>query len=90
MSEPNQLDRTFQVIMKHIMETGQAPHHTEIAAELDVPVEEGRKALHELYSPGFPGWLFPNTDYIVSFPPFNALPTQYRITIDGQQKWFGQ
>jgi len=50
MSEPNQLDRTFQIIMKHIMETGQAPHHTEIAAELDVLVEEGRKALHELFS----------------------------------------
>ena len=67
------------------MKTGQAPHYTEIAAELDVPVEEGRKALHALFSPGFPGWLFPNTDYIGSFPPFNNLPTQYRITIDGQQ-----
>ena len=39
---------------------------------------------------GFPGWLFPNTDYICSFPPFSNLPTQYRITIDGQQKWFAQ
>ena len=29
-------------------------------------------------------------DYIVSFAPFNNLPTQYRITIEGQQKWFGQ
>ena len=90
MSEPSQLDRTFQIIMKCMMETGQAPHYTEIASELNVTVEEGRKALRELYSPGFPGWLFPNTDYIVSFPPFNNLPTQYRITIDGQQKWFGQ
>ncbi len=90
MSESNQLERTFQIIMKHLMETGQAPHYTKIAADLDVPVEEGRKALHELFSPGFPAWLFPNTDYIGSFPPFSNLPTQYRITIDGQQKWFGQ
>ncbi|MFZ0612068.1 MAG: hypothetical protein WAM73_07520 [Desulfobacterales bacterium] len=90
MSESYQLDRIFQVIMKRMMETGQAPHYTEIASEIDVPVEEGRKALHELYSPGFPGWLFPNTDYIGSFPPFSNLPTQNRITIDGQQKWFGQ
>jgi hypothetical protein len=90
MSTPNQLDRVFQIIMKRMMETGQAPHYTEIAAELEVPVEEGRKALHELFSPGFPAWLFPNTDYIGSFPPFSNLPTQYRITIDGQQKWFGQ
>jgi DNA-directed RNA polymerase specialized sigma subunit len=74
MSESNQLERTFQIIMKHIMETGQAPHHTEIAAELDVPVEEGRKALHELFSPGFPAWLYPNTDCICTFPQFSNLP----------------
>jgi hypothetical protein len=90
MSESSQLQRTFQIIMKQMMETGQAPHYTEIAAQLGVPVEEGRKLLHELFTPGFPGWLFPNTDYIGSFPPFNNLPTQYRITIDGQQKWFAQ
>ncbi len=90
MGDSSQLDRTFQIIMKRMMETGQAPHFTEIAAEFDVPVEEARTLLHELYSPGFPGWLFPNTDYIGSFPPFSNLPTQYRISIDGQQKWFGQ
>ena len=90
MSESSQLDRIFQIILKRMIETGQAPHYTEIASELDVSVEEGRKAMHELFSPHFPGWLFPNTDLISSFPPFNNLPTQYRIMIDGQQKWFGQ
>ena len=90
MTEPSPLDRTFQIIMKRMVETGQAPHYTEIAAELGIPVEDGRKALHELFSAGIPGWLFPNTDLITSFAPFNNLPTQYRITIDGQQKWFGQ
>ncbi len=48
---------------------------------MDLPVEAARNALHALYSPGFPGWLLPNTDYICSFPPFSNLPTQYRITI---------
>jgi len=90
MNESDQLDKIFQIIMKRMMETGQAPYYTEIAAAMDVPIEEGRRALHELYSPGFPGWLFPKTDYICSFPPFSNLPTQYRITIDGQQKWFAQ
>ena len=90
MSDPNQLQKTFQIIMKSMMDTGQSPHFTEIAAKLDVPVEKARTALHELFSPGFPAWVFPNTDYICSFPPFRNLPTQYRISIDGQQKWFGQ
>ena len=90
MNEPSILDRTFHVILQRMVETGQAPHYTEIAAELRIPAEEGRKVLHDLFAAGVPGWLFPGTDYITSFAPFNNLPTQYRITIDGQQKWFGQ
>ena len=90
MSEPTRLDRVFDIIIKRMVKTGQAPHYTEIAAELGVPVEEGRKALHELFAAGVPGWLFPKTDFITSFAPFNHLPTQYRITIEGKQKWFGQ
>ncbi len=90
MSQPSQLDRTFSFVLKRMVETGQAPFYTEIAAELGVSVEEGRKALHDLLGLGIPGWVYPNTSYIVSFAPFNNLPTQYRITIDGQQKWFGQ
>jgi len=90
MSETHVLDRTFQIIMKHMMDSGQAPHYTEIAAEMGVPVEEGRMALRDLFSAGISGWLFPDTDLIASFAPFNNLPNQYRITIDGQQKWFAQ
>ena len=90
MSEHSMLDKTFNIIMKRMVESGQAPHYTEIAAELDLYMEDGRKALHDLFSAGVSGWLFPDTDFITSFAPFNNLPTQYRITIDGQQKWFGQ
>ena len=91
MSEPERMDKTFHLIMKTFAETGQAPHYTELAAGLGVSIEEGRKALRELFSlPMFPGWLYPNTDSITSFPPFNNLPTQYRITIDRRQKWFAQ
>ncbi|MEW5913262.1 MAG: hypothetical protein AB1814_11950 [Thermodesulfobacteriota bacterium] len=90
MAEISALDRTFSLIMRRMVDTGQAPHYTELAAELGVEVEQGRLALHELFNAGIPGWLFPNTDLICSFAPFNNLPTQYRISVDGQQKWFGQ
>ena len=91
MTNSTDLDRTFHFIMNKMVESGQAPHFTEIASGLGISVEEGRKALHDLFrTPGIPGWLFPNTDYIASFAPFNNLPTQYRITVEGRQKWFGQ
>jgi hypothetical protein len=90
MSNPTILDKAFHVIMTRMVETGQTPFYTELAAALGLSVEEGRKILHNLFSSGIPGWLYPRTNLIVSFAPFNNLPTQYRITIDGQQKWFGQ
>ncbi len=91
MAEPTLLDKTFSIIMKGFVETGQAPHYSEIAAELGVPPGEGRQALRKLFSiRGFAGWLFPKGDTVVSMAPFNNLPTQYRITIDGHQKWFAQ
>ncbi len=90
MSEITLLDRAYQAITKRMVETGQAPFYTELAAELGLSVEEGRKTLHDLFASGIPGWLYPRTDHIVSFAPFNNLPTQYRITVEGQQKWFGQ
>jgi len=91
MSPPDLLDRTYNVILKRMRETGQAPHYTELAVALGIAVEDARMALNDLVSLGIPGiWLFPDTDYIGSFAPFSNLPTQYRITIDGEQKWFGQ
>jgi len=90
MSEFSQMDKTFFFITKRLVETGQAPFYTEIAAELGVPVEEGRKALQALLGSGIAAWAFPRTDYIASFSPFSNLPTQYRISVEGQQKWFGQ
>ena len=90
MTEQSQLDKTFSFVMKRMIKTGQAPIYTEIAKEFGISVEEGRQALLGLFEVYKAGWQFPRTDYVASFPPFSNLPTQYRITIGGKQKWFGQ
>ena len=90
MADLAELDKAYQITMTRMVQTGQAPHYTELAAELGVSVEEGKVTLHELIETGIPAWLHPGTDYIASFPPFNNLPTQYRITVGGEQKWFAQ
>jgi hypothetical protein len=91
MADPAVLDRAFQIIMQRLVDTGQAPHYTELAAALGCgTVDEGRQTLHDLMGTGIPCWLHPGTDYIASFAPFNNLPTQYRIAVNGQQKWFAQ
>ena len=32
----------------------------------------------------------PDTDLVESCAPFSNIPTQYLISVDGQQKWYGQ
>jgi len=90
MSSAEMLDRTFHFIMQRMVETGQAPHYTEIAAALRVSPEDGRQTMHQLFASGVYGWLFPNTDFIASFAPFNNQPTQFRVSVEGEQKWFAQ
>jgi hypothetical protein len=91
MNSPGLLDKIYHIIIKRLTQTGQAPHYTEMAADLGISMEEARTALHDLMAAGVPGiWLFPETDYISSFAPFSNLPTQYRVTVEGEQKWFAQ
>ena len=90
MAELATLDKAYQITMARMVQTGQAPHYTDLASELGVSMEEGKVILHDLIDTGIPAWLHPGTDYIASFPPFNNLPTQYRITVGGEQKWFAQ
>jgi hypothetical protein len=90
MADVKVLDRAFQCIMRRLVESGRAPHYTELAAALGCAVEDGRQVLHAVTDAFLPGWLYPGTDYVASFAPFNNVPTQYRISIAGQQKWFAQ
>ena len=48
MSDMGQVERTYSFILKCLIETGQAPFYTEIAADLGVSLEDGRKTLHAL------------------------------------------
>ncbi|MBI3514269.1 MAG: hypothetical protein HY060_09440 [Proteobacteria bacterium] len=90
MADATELDRTYDFVLHAIVADGQAPHFTAIAREFGVSPDDGRRRLHDLMAAGLPNWLQPDTDLIASFAPFNNLPTQYRITVEGQQKWFAQ
>lgn len=83
------LDAAYASIMGTMVDTGVAPHYTELAADLGVEPEAGKALVHELMTMT-PGWVHPGTDYIASFPPFNNQPTQYRISVDGKPGWYGQ
>ncbi len=89
MVEADLLDRGYSEILQRCIASGQAPHYTELAATLCIPVMDARALIHDLVSL-IPGWVHPGTDLLASFPPFNLQPTQYRVSVDGEQRWFAQ
>ena len=89
MAELELLDRGYEAVMRRVVETGQAQHYTELAAQLEIDLPAARDLVHELVAIT-PGWTHPGTDHLASFPPFNIPPTQYRVSIDGEQRWFAQ
>jgi hypothetical protein len=90
MPDATQLDQTYHYAMETIVARGQAPHYTEFAKKFSVSPDDGKKLLQDLMAAGLPNWLHPNTDLIASLAPFNNLPTHYRVSVDGEQKWFAQ
>ena len=90
MADPRLMDQAFQRLMRSLVESGRALHYAELSTEVSCSVEEGRQLLLAVMQAYPIGWLHPDTDYIVSFPPFHNLPTQYRVSIDGHQQWFAQ
>jgi hypothetical protein len=90
MEQQHEMDRTYHFILETFIERGSGPHYTEIAHAFDLSPDRGIRLLYNLMDLKMAMWFYPGTDLIASFAPFNNQPTQYRITVDGQQKWFAQ
>ncbi|MFQ5381544.1 MAG: hypothetical protein ACE5EF_07975 [Dehalococcoidia bacterium] len=90
MTSPEQVQRAYTEIMKHSVEHGAAPHYTELAKKLGIKPDDARD-LQEAAAQSAAGcWISHETDNIHSFAPFSNLPTHYRVSVDGEQKWYGQ
>jgi hypothetical protein len=91
MADQQLLADMYHAVMTGIVRDGRAPHYTELAAQLGLSPDQSREALHDLAGAGIPGfWLYPGTDVIASPAPFSNIPTQYLISVEREQKWYGQ
>ncbi len=90
MTELSLLQKAYTAIVKHFMGTGRAPHYTELAEKLGLKPDEARQVQREAADAALACWLVQDTDYIESWVPFSNVPTQYQVTVDGEQKWYGQ
>jgi hypothetical protein len=84
------LQKAYTAIVEHFIETGRAPHYTELAGTLGVQPGEAREVQRQAAEASVACWLVQDTDYIESWAPFSNVPTHYWVSVDGQQKWYGQ
>ena len=85
-----ELAKMYHLVMRSFVRTGHAPHYTELAREMSIPPDEARALLRQLTAMRMPNWLVPGTDLIESFAPFSNIPNVYRVSVDGEQRWFAQ
>ncbi len=62
------------------------PTHAEMARQLDIPAADARQVYHRLYE-HHALLLAPGTDRILMANPLSAMPTSYRVHVDGRQLW---
>jgi hypothetical protein len=84
------VQRAYTAVVEHIVNTGRAPHYTELGEILGLGMEEARQIQHEAADAAIACWFVRDTDYVESWAPFSNLPTQYLVNIDGDRKWYGQ
>ena len=90
MDENVLIKRAYTAVLDHFIRTGRAPHYTELAAALGLEVEEARQVQHKTADSALACWFVRDTDYVEAWAPFSNVPTQYLMTIGGDQKWYGQ
>ncbi|MHB8111726.1 MAG: hypothetical protein ACYDHW_17020 [Syntrophorhabdaceae bacterium] len=90
MKEEIVVERAYAAVLEHFIKTGRAPHYIELGEALGLQPEEARQIQHKAADSALACWFVKDTDYIESWAPFSNVPTQYSITVAGDQRWYGQ
>jgi len=84
------VQKAYTAIIEHFVQAGRAPHYTELAKIMGIQPDEARDLQRKASEGAVACWIVPDTDYIESWAPFSNVPTPYLVTVEGEQKWYGQ
>jgi hypothetical protein len=90
MEEAALVQQTYTAVVDHFVKTGRAPHYTDLAGILHVSPERALRLQRDAAQSSLACWFVRETDYVESWAPFSNVPTHYLVTIDQEQKWYGQ
>lgn len=83
-------NQAYNEVTRRFVESGRALHYTELAPVLGVTPPEALRVQREVVDTSLACWFTPETDNLASWAPFSNIPNQHRVTVRGEQKWFGQ
>jgi hypothetical protein len=90
MDETALVQRAYTAVVENFVKTGRAPHYTELAGTLGLKPDEAKQLQRKAADSSVACWFAKETDYVESWAPFSNVPTHYLVSIDGNQKWYGQ
>ena len=90
MEKGSLVPEAYTAVVENFIKTGRAPHFTELAERLNLTPEEARQIQHKAAESAIACWFVKDTDYVESWAPFSNVPTHHRISVQGEQKWYGQ
>jgi hypothetical protein len=85
-----EVKRAYLETLVFFVERGRAPHFTELSRLLGVEVERALELQHAAAESGIGSWFLSDTDFVECWAPFSSIPTNHLISIDGEQRWYGQ
>ena len=89
--EEKMVQRAYTSILENFIQTGRAPHYTELGHTLGVGPEEAKDLQGKAAKAGLAAcYLLDDTGYIESFAPFYNLANHHWVTVEGEQKWYAQ
>ncbi|MGD9933781.1 MAG: hypothetical protein AB7T37_08665 [Dehalococcoidia bacterium] len=80
----------YTATLRHFVATGRAPHFTELARTVGCGLDEALAAQRDAASRANACWFAEGTDVVGAWPPFSNTPTPYLISVNGEQRWYGQ
>ncbi len=90
MDKTTLVQRAYTTVLEQLIKTGRAPHYTELGNILGLRPDEAKQAQRAAAESSIGCWFVQDTDYVESWAPFSNVPTHYLVTIEGEQKWYGQ
>ncbi|MDX1690147.1 MAG: organomercurial lyase [Acidimicrobiia bacterium] len=89
-THPDVVKTAYRETMRHFLETGRAPHFTELGRLLGLGMSEAREVQRAAAEAGIGSWMLEGTDFVECWAPFSNIPTHHRVSLDGVPMGFGQ